>query len=338
DTPEGRAWLAASKKALEAPQAIQLPYRQTGYFQSDKPRSLGLKFRAKQGERLTFTLNKKLTGLVIYSDLFKANSVDAAVLSADTSSSQFSFDVEETGEYVLRLQPQLFRSVEYNLAISIGPSLGFPVSNNKASIGSFWGDGRDGGKRSHEGIDIFAPKHSPAIAAADGYVTGVKEGGIGGKTVWLRPEGKNYTLYYAHLDKQLVREGQFVKEGETIGLIGNTGNAQYTPSHLHFGVYTYGGAIDPLPFVNKIIKTAPEVPSKSLAVSIKLIKAKKTGDDLIKANTILTPVAVTSKAYIAETQEGKMIQIPFGEVKVIKQESGPANGLETSPSLSSKKS
>jgi hypothetical protein len=67
------------------------------------------------------------------------------------------------------------------------------------------------------------------------------------------------------------------------------------------------------------------------------MKSKKDGDDLIKANTILTPLAVTSKAYIAETQEGKMIQIPFGEVKVIKQEPGPANGLATSPSLSSKK-
>lgn len=207
-----------------------------------------------------------------------------------------------------------------------------------ADIGSFWGDGRDGGKRSHEGIDIFAPKHSPAIAASDGYVTGVREGGIGGKTVWLRPEGKNYTLYYAHLDKQLVREGQFVKKGETVGLVGNTGNAKYTPSHLHFGVYTYSGAIDPLPFVNKIIKTAPEVPSKNLAVSIKLIKSKKYGGNTIKANTVLTPLAITSKAYIAETRDGNLIQIPFNEVTVTKQETGPANGLATSPSHSSKKS
>lgn len=337
DTPEGRAWLAASKKALEVPQTIQLPYRQAGYFHPDKPRSLGLKFRAKQGERLIFTLNKKLASSVIYSDLFKANSIDAPVLSADTSSSQFTFDIEETGDYILRLQPELFLSGEYNLAISIGPSLGFPVSHNKADIGSFWGDGRDGGKRSHEGIDIFAPKHSPAIAASDGYVTGVREGGIGGKTIWLRPEGKNYTLYYAHLDKQLVREGQFVKKGETVGLVGNTGNAKYTPSHLHFGVYTYSGAIDPLPFVNKIIKTAPEVPSKNLAVSIKLIKSKKYGGNTIKANTVLTPLAITSKAYIAETRDGNVIQIPFNEVTVTKQETGPVNGLATSPSLSSKK-
>jgi len=338
DTPEGRAWLAASKKALEIPQSIQLPYKQIGYFSPDKPRSLGLKFRAKQGEKLTFTLNKKLAGFVLYSDLFKATGAEAPLLSADSSSSQFNFDVEEAGEYVLRLQPELFRSGEYNLTISVGPSLGFPVSHNKANIGSFWGDNRDGGKRSHEGIDIFAPKHSPAIAAADGYITGVGEGGIGGKTVWLRPEGKNYTLYYAHLDKQLVHDGQFVKKGETIGLVGNTGNAKYTPSHLHFGVYTYAGAIDPLPFVSKIIKTAPEVPSKNLAVSLKLVKPKKINDALVKVNTILTPLAATSKAYLAETWEGKLLQVSFDEVKVIKQEKESINKLVTNPSLYSKKS
>jgi murein DD-endopeptidase MepM/ murein hydrolase activator NlpD len=63
---------------------------------------------------------------------------------------------------------------EYTLSVSVGPSLGFPVSGNKASIGSFWGDNRDGGKRSHEGVDIFAAKLTPAIAAADGVVTGVR--------------------------------------------------------------------------------------------------------------------------------------------------------------------
>lgn len=135
-----------------------------------------------------------------------------------------------------------------------------------------------------------------------------------------------------------MREGQFVKKGETIGLVGNTGNAKYTPSHLHFGVYTYNGAIDALPFVNKIIKTAPEVPSRNLTVSLKLIKSKKAGDDVIKANTVLTPLAVTSKAYISETQEGQTIQVPFDEVKIIKQEPEPANGLATNPSFSSKKS
>lgn len=337
DTPQGRQWLAASKQALESPQTIQLPYRQNGNFPAGQARSLGLRFHAKQGERLNFMFNKKgRQGFVIYSDLFKANSIGASpVFSADTSSLQFSFDVDETIDYVLRIQPELFRSGEYSLSISIGPSLGFPVFSAKANIGSFWGDGRDGGNRDHEGIDIFAPKYSPAIAAADGYITGVKEGGLGGKAVWLRPEGKNYTLYYAHLDKQLVREGQFVKKGETVGLVGNTGNAKYTPSHLHFGVYTVSGAIDPLPFVNKTIQTASEVPDKSLAVSLKLVKSKKLGDSILKVNTEFTPLAINSKAYIAQLPDGKTVELSFNEVKANKPK--PSSSAEIQSYLFSKK-
>jgi peptidoglycan LD-endopeptidase LytH len=320
DTPEGRIWLAVSKQALEAPQAIQLPYRQNGYFPADKPRSLGLKFHAKKGEQLMFTFSKKSSpGFVIYSDLFSANNINGSpVLSADTSALQFSFDVAETADYILRLQPELFRSGQYSFAISIGPTLGFPVSSPKANIGSLWGDDRDGGKRNHEGIDIFAPKLSPAIAAADGYITGVKEGGLGGKVVWLRPEGKDFTLYYAHLDKQLVKEGQFVKKGETVGLVGNTGNAKYTASHLHFGVYTNSGTVDPLPFVNRTIRSAPDVPDKNLTISLKLIKSTKVSDSIIRANTELTPLAVTSETYLAALPNGKIIELPFKDVKAVR--------------------
>src|SRR5687768_15415478 len=57
-TPEGRQWLAASKGALADAQPVQLPYRQYGYFAPGKARALGLKFTAKRGERITFTLNK----------------------------------------------------------------------------------------------------------------------------------------------------------------------------------------------------------------------------------------------------------------------------------------
>jgi peptidoglycan LD-endopeptidase LytH len=321
-TPEGRAWLAASQKALEAPQPVSLPYRQRGYFRSDKSRALGLQFTAKQGERITFSLIKNgTTPLVIFADVFKpTQSTTAPLLSADTASTQFSFDADETGTYVLRLQPQLYQSGGYSLSVSVGPSLGFPVSGTKAKPESFWGDERDGGKRRHEGVDIFAPKLTPAVAAADGYITGVREGGLGGKCVWLRPDGKNIFLYYAHLDKQLVHEGQSVKKGDVVGLVGNTGNARYTPSHLHFGIYTYNGAVDPFPFVNRAVKTAPDVPAKDLTVSLKLIKAQKEpAGTLATANTILIPLAVTAKGYIAELPDGNLIQAPFTAVKTIKQ-------------------
>jgi peptidoglycan LD-endopeptidase LytH len=316
-TPQGRQWLAAAKAALEAPQVVQLPYRQVGYFQSDKARALGLKFTAKRGERLLFTLNKSAAAnFVVYADLFKQNSSGVEhLLSSDTNTAEFALDIDEAGTYVLRLQPELARTGEYNLSIAVGPSVGFPVSSAKANPGSFWGASRDGGKRSHEGVDIFAPKGSPAIASADGIITGVKEGGIGGKVVWMRPDGKDYYLYYAHLDKQLVQVGQVVKKGDVVGTVGNTGNARYTPSHLHFGVYTASGPVDPYPFINKEVRTAPAVPEKRLTNYLRLIKSQKQGNQTITANTVLVPLAVTAKGYISESPEGTIFLTPFTAVQ-----------------------
>ncbi|HEV7333304.1 MAG TPA: M23 family metallopeptidase [Flavisolibacter sp.] len=338
-TPEGRAWLAASEAALKRPFTVSLPYRQQGFFHADKPRALGLQFTAKRGERLTFTLTRKGERLPIYADLFKAGETSSSLLSMDTSTASFSFDAGEAGDYVLRLQPELFHSVGYSLSVSVGPSLDFPVSG-KANIGSIWGDARDGGKRSHEGIDIFAPKLTPAVAAADGFITGVREGGIGGKVVWLRPEGKNYTLYYAHLDQQLVQEGQRVKKGDVVGLVGNTGNARTTPPHLHFGIYGYGGAIDPLPFVNRKIKSAPAVADKKLTTQLKLKKAQKRADgSTITAATYLVPLATTVKGYLAEAPDGSLLQVPFSAVQVtaetVKKQDAVAT---TTPAAADKKS
>jgi peptidoglycan LD-endopeptidase LytH len=315
-TPEGRQWLAASKLSLENAQLVQLPYRQHGYFAPGKARALGLRFTAKRGERVSFSFLKKAP-FTLFADVFKEGEKEPALLlSADTASSQFSFDAEEAATYIVRLQPELFRSGEYSLSVSVGPSLGFPVGNNKARIGSFWGADRDGGKRRHEGVDIFAPKLTPVLAAEDGVVTGVKNEGIGGKTVWLRV-GNNITLYYAHLDKQLVTPGQFVKKGETLGLVGNTGNAKHTPPHLHFGIYTYNGAIDPLPFINKEVKTAPVVPGKNLESPLQLTKTQKTGTVIIAANTVLIPLAVNQNGYVCELPDGRLIQVPFASVQKI---------------------
>ncbi len=339
-TPEGRAWLQASKAALDAPVTVSLPYRQQGAFHADKPRALGLQFTARAGEKLNFTLSKKDgRALPIYADLFKQNGFSAPLFSADTATNTFSFDVDEAGTYILRLQSELFRSGEYSLSVSIGPSLGFPVSGTKAAVGSLWGDQRDGGKRSHEGIDIFAAKGTPAIAASDGFIVGLREGGIGGKTVWLRPDGKAYTLYYAHLDQQLVQEGQRVKKGDVVGTVGNTGNAQYTPAHLHFGIYTYGGAVDPLPFVNRTVKTAPSVADKKLSHHLKLTKTQKAPDgSTVKAATYLVPLAAHAKGYVAEAPDGSLWQVPFGAAQSTKEPVGKPAGVAVSRMDSSGKS
>ena len=60
------------------------------------------------------------------------------------------------------------------------------------------------------------------------------------------------SIYYAHLDSILVQSGSRVKRGDTLGLVGNTGNAQTTAPHLHFGVYANGrAAVNPLPFIKR---------------------------------------------------------------------------------------
>jgi hypothetical protein len=80
--------------------------------------------------------------------------------------------------------------------------------------------------------------------------------------VWQRDDGGRYSIYYAHLHEPLVRRGQQVLAGDTVGLVGNTGNARTTPPHLHFGAYRRGrGAVDPW---DLILPQPPPLPAVAL--------------------------------------------------------------------------
>jgi hypothetical protein len=126
-------------------------------------------------------------------------------------------------------------------------ALEFPVAGRSTrSVGSFFGDPREGGRRRHHGVDIFAPRGTPVVAAAEAYVSRVDTTEIGGRVVWLRDRKRGASLYYAHLHEILTRDGARVMPGDTIGTVGNTGNARTTPPHLHFGMYFRGeGPFDP---------------------------------------------------------------------------------------------
>lgn len=254
-TAMGRAWLTVADRILRKPLVIAIPYKETGYFAADRVQAASFRFEAQQGEKLTITLNKKpLDNFNIYVDLVDGDSPSAGfdVLAfADSTNNDLMYDVDDSGFYLLRLQPELLRSGEYTLTITRGPSLAYPIKASGIShIQSFWGDARTD-YRKHEGIDLFASFRTPVVAAAAGVISGVRETNLGGKVVWLKPKDKNYRLYYAHLDTQLVTNGQRVKLGDTLGLMGNTGNARSTPPHLHFGIYTFNGAVNPFPFVNR---------------------------------------------------------------------------------------
>jgi peptidoglycan LD-endopeptidase LytH len=267
ETELGQAWLKAGDDALKDSLTIITPYREVGYFAASNPRAAAYRFSARRGEKISIstTVNHSEQSAQLFTDLFMmernaiGEEVSRLLSSGDTSTKAILYEVIDDVILLIRIQPELLKNVRYNLLIEKSPQLGFPVSG-KSNIGSLWGDPRDGGKRKHQGIDIFAPKGTPVLAIADGYVNGVNLNNLGGKVVWVSDLKRKQTYYYAHLDTQLVRSGQRVKPGDTLGLVGNTGNAKHTPPHLHFGIYKYmAGAIDPLPFVDNRTKNLSEI-------------------------------------------------------------------------------
>ena len=116
------------------------------------------------------------------------------------------------------------------------------------------------------------------VAISDGFIVEKDHTPIGGKTLWLRTADHRLTAYYAHLDKQKVKEGQFVRKGQVIGTVGNTGNALMTPSHLHFGIYKGNGPVNPLPYVKNATKvSSPKNTTANKKASVKSTKQKKLG-------------------------------------------------------------
>lgn len=280
-TAIGAGWINGSEKSLQQALRISIPYKETGYFAAENIPVSTYRFTATRGQKLKVMLSKvPADQFHIYLDLWEQAEDNSTKLlaSADTLGNPVEVDIKASGTYLIRIQPELLQSGQYTLEITTGPSLAFPVkSTGKATVQSYFGDGRDANTRKHEGIDIFAAFRSPVVAVAPGTVQRVNENNLGGKVVWMRPEGKDYTLYYAHLDEQIATEGQQVLPGDTLGLIGNTGNAKTTAPHLHFGIYTSGGAIDPYPFVNPVVRKTPAVTARIATLNSTVRTAGKTG-------------------------------------------------------------
>jgi len=119
-------------------------------------------------------------------------------------------------------------------------------------LSNSWGDSRDGGRRKHKGIDIFARKGTGVVAVADGIVSYIGEQPKGGLCLWLTTENGT-SFYYAHLDRWAAGlfEGMEVTKGDLLGYVGNTGNAKTTPSHLHFAVNDNDEMVNPYPILTK---------------------------------------------------------------------------------------
>ena len=269
ETALGSEWLRASTSALEDPQPLALPYREEGFLSPREATALGFSVSALRGQRIRAVLEMIDEGdePALFVDLFRLPAPEGGdlrhLVANGPGTRTVEYEARVSGDYLLRLQPELLRGGPYRLTIELLPGMIFPVEGaSRRDIGSGFGAARDGGRREHHGVDVFAPRGTPVVSATEGTVRRVSETPIGGKVVWVRDQDVGRSLYYAHLDSQLVAAGVRVQPGDTLGLVGNTGNARTTPPHLHFGVYAQGeGPIDPIDFIREPEGVLPPLPS-----------------------------------------------------------------------------
>jgi peptidoglycan LD-endopeptidase LytH len=113
--------------------------------------------------------------------------------------------------------------------------------------------------RVHDAIDIPAPLGTPVVAAADGEIIKLFQSDRGGTTIYQLSVDRKLVFYYAHLQRYAdgLAEGKFVRQGEVIAFVGDTGNAGPGNYHLHFSIavvadpkrYWEGTNINPYPLL-----------------------------------------------------------------------------------------
>lgn len=249
--PELADWQRAHENALAAPRSINLPHGGNGIFKSDGFPVYSYRFDLQVGEVIDAQVIANAVDQNIFIDLYRTGDTSEPIESNSQNVNSLEYPVPQNGTYVLTIQPEAGADYRCTVLINKRPLYAFPVAGKgNSAIQSFWEAPRDGGKRRHEGIDIFAKRGTPVLAVTDGTISDTGDRGLGGKQVWQRAGLFGNSIYYAHLDRIAVAAGQAVKTGDTLGFVGSTGNAKGGPPHLHFGIYEgWNGAVNPLPFV-----------------------------------------------------------------------------------------
>lgn len=116
------------------------------------------------------------------------------------------------------------------------------------------------GKGSHGGVDIGSPSYQEVKAAMDGEVILARHTQTGyGKVVILRHD-QGFSTIYGHLNVIIAKEGEAVRQGQSIGGVGSTGRS--TGPHLHFELRQKGRPLDPLPLLPPTIEELLEKATK----------------------------------------------------------------------------
>lgn len=319
-------WQSNANRALKDSLFIDLPYNEIGKFSTyNNARSYTVEL--EEGETLYVSTTTDSLNYRIFTEVLEITGdtlTPFKSLSKNTPGEKvLAHPVDRSKIYKILIQPEIGSPQNFSINIYTQPQYEiFPVAgkDNKA-IQSFWGDIRSGGRRTHQGIDIFAPKGTPVIATVNGSVRYTGERGLGGKQVWLNDNSSGNSLYYAHLDSIVVNGWQKVNIGDTLGFVGNTGNAKFTPPHLHFGIYKrFRGAVNPLPFVKKYDIPAVSLHSETFPEKIivknsitNLRNTPGTRNSKIlgvaQKNDTLTFMGKTDKWIYAQTPDKKAVYI-----------------------------
>ena len=140
----------------------------------------------------------------------------------------------------------------------------FPHETALVGFSDTWGAERSGGRR-HTGTDIMSPKGSWIVAADDGIVERLEWNRVSGWNIKIR-HADEWTSHYLHLDNdhtgtddgeggpaaafvEGLEVGSFVKAGDVIGFVGDSGNAEDTVSHTHFELHVDGRKVNPYPYL-----------------------------------------------------------------------------------------
>jgi murein DD-endopeptidase MepM/ murein hydrolase activator NlpD len=178
----------------------------------------------------------------------EARARDGAVQTATPSpraTATASPSVTATATPSTRARPR--RSPAYERRL-MWPTFVLPV-RGQARIGGPFRAFRAAGP--HEGNDLFADFGTPVVAVADGTVENVGSLKISGNRLWVYADTGDQ-FFYAHLSafSPEAIDGRHVSAGTVLGSVGNTGDAEPTPPHLHFEIHPDGGkAVDPNPFL-----------------------------------------------------------------------------------------
>ncbi len=138
--------------------------------------------------------------------------------------------------------------------------LAFPVAGKHTYFNDF---GAPRSQGSHQGNDIMAARGLPVRAVAPGIIKRMTrvETGLGGIWIWLQ-DTRGHEYYYAHLTSITagLEAGSAVTLGQVIGAVGNTGDARYGATHLHFEIHPGGGgAVNPY---TDLLAIDPEPPGR----------------------------------------------------------------------------